>query len=503
MRLHTPPEVQSDPRAGRAWPDAATFREAIQTPSLVLPSEELQRAQVVSDRRGLPLAYSGRFAVVFRLRTADGDWALRCFTQVGHADERRERCRAIATQVADLGSCFVPFRYEEHGIRIGQAWYPTVALRWAEGETLGRFVENNLHNPRALADLAHALTRLIWHLEQVGVAHGDWQHDNLLVSGGGTQLTLVDYDGMFVPELAGRSSPELGHPNYQHPGRTSGDYNVGLDRFAHLVMQTALVALCRAPSLWDAFNDGECLLFKKSDFADPEPSPVFRTLRVAARADPLLCSQLDALQAACASVPGGALLSAHPPMFLPPSFRRALPTNGAQPDVFLSPMAAAVSAPVRVESVVDWTARLWESGYLQREWQHKWVTRLSLAGITGASLYAALVSADLWCLAAGGVCGAAVAAYSYATWPQRKLYAALQQSLEDTQRRLEWHGRRLEILRRFVSSSANQTTDRAKQAQLEQEQARLHDEEKRLQRQCTLFPITTWDTFLALIFSPD
>ena len=117
------------------------------------------------------------------------------------------------------------------------------------------------------------------------MAHGDWQHDNLLINEEGTQITLVDYDGMFVPGLEGYPSPELGHPNYQHPDRGVQHFGVGLDRFACLVMQTALLALARDPNLWIKFGDGESLLFKASDLRDPESSPVFASLRAQAELD--------------------------------------------------------------------------------------------------------------------------------------------------------------------------------------------------------------------------
>lgn len=280
-------------------PDAVSFREAIQNPRAVLSDGDLQNAEVVCDRRGLPIAYTGRSAVVFRLRTPAGDWALRCFTQTAH-EERRVRYTAIAACLADHPRYFVPFRYLERGIRIGAAWFPVVAMRWAKGETLGRFVDSHQNDPAALRRLAQAVSDLLTDLEWAGIAHGDWQHDNLLVSPEG-QIALVDYDGLFVPELAGCLSPELGHPNYQHPARTSRHYGPGLDRFSCLVLQTGLLAVAAESSLWTRFNDGESVLFKKQDFLDPAASPVFRAVRAIAGRDARLREGLGALEAACAS----------------------------------------------------------------------------------------------------------------------------------------------------------------------------------------------------------
>ena len=114
LQAQTATESETIPSAGaRAfWPDAVALREVIQNPRLALGDPELQAAEVVLDRRGLPLAYSGRFAVVFRLRTREGDWALRCFTQAAQCDERSERYRAIARHLEQFPDSehFVPFR---------------------------------------------------------------------------------------------------------------------------------------------------------------------------------------------------------------------------------------------------------------------------------------------------------------------------------------------------------------------------------------------------------
>ncbi len=313
MRLQTTSTTSTETGTpGRlVWPDAVAFREAIQNPGVALGDPDLKNAEVVTDKRGLPVAYSGRFAVVFRLRTRSGEeWALRCFTQNTGEDERRLRYTAVTRQAGNLPQHFVPFRYVEQGIRVGFQWYPVVAMRWARGETLGKFVENHVHDPQALRTLCLSLSDLLARLEAAGIAHGDWQHDNLLVSENGQTVTLVDYDGLFVPGLEGRLSPEIGHHNYQHPFRSAEHFGVGVDRFSHLVLQTALLALCKDPSLYARFSgDGESLLFKKADFLSPSRSLVFRAIAgVCGPGDVLLKEALTKLEAACVAGPAGVIL---------------------------------------------------------------------------------------------------------------------------------------------------------------------------------------------------
>jgi len=81
--------------------------------------------------------------------------------------------------------------------------------------TLFTYVERNLGNSTLLFALASRWLEMIKVLNKFSIAHGDLQHGNVLVVNG--DLKLVDYDGMFVPTLAGKISSEIGHRNYQHP----------------------------------------------------------------------------------------------------------------------------------------------------------------------------------------------------------------------------------------------------------------------------------------------
>lgn len=338
MRLQTvpaatltgPPTLR--PEAFAAWPDAVAYREAVQNPALSLGDTDLQAANVVLDRRGLPVAYSGRFAVVFRLRGSAGEeWAVRCFTHAsgrGGADELRARYQAMAEWAARRTPDYlVPFRYVERGIQIeGGAWLPILAMKWAGGETLGRFVERRAlaGDGAALLRLCDALADLRSALEADGVSHGDWQHDNLLVSNNGRTVTLVDYDGLFVPDMAGWPAPgERGHPNYQHPHRMANEWGPGRDRFAHLVLDAGLRTLARDPYLLERLGGagGESVLFTREDFLDPAGSPVFVHARDLAHAtgDVTLGESLARLEAAChAGVPNVAAPASRAPWWLQP-----------------------------------------------------------------------------------------------------------------------------------------------------------------------------------------
>jgi len=149
-------------------------------------------------------------------------------------------------------------------------------MPWLDGQPLNRAVEARLSDPKQLANLERRFIDLVLELRTLGIAHGDLQHGNILVDRSG-DLYLVDYDGMFVPALRGMVASESGDPNYQHPRRTS-QFDAELDRFAAIVIVVALRALAAEPRLWRTYNTDDNLLFRRTDFADPNRSPLFRDL---------------------------------------------------------------------------------------------------------------------------------------------------------------------------------------------------------------------------------
>jgi hypothetical protein len=74
---------------------------------------------------------------------------------------------------------------------------------------------------------------------ETGIAHGDLQHGNIILVPGkkdnSLMLKLIDYDGMFIPPLAGSPKGEVGHAAYQHPERLrTGAFHTEVDRFRSL-----------------------------------------------------------------------------------------------------------------------------------------------------------------------------------------------------------------------------------------------------------------------------
>lgn len=257
-------------------PTAQEYNEAIQNPQLNFADPELRQGQPELTPLGLPRPRSGNFATVYKLRCQQRDWAVRCFTH--KFDDQQLRYAAISQQLARLNLPYmVGFSYLPQGIRISGQWFPILKMEWVEGELLDKYIARHLQNSQILLQLAERWVNLLQSLEQAGIAHGDLQHGNLMIVKG--ELRLIDYDGMFVPALAGRSSHEVGHQHYQHPQRTGADFHPQIDRFSGWVIYLALLALSAEPALWNqTYSGDDFILLQKSDFTDPHNSSILKQL---------------------------------------------------------------------------------------------------------------------------------------------------------------------------------------------------------------------------------
>jgi len=253
------------------------YNAAIQNPPIAFEDPDLRVCRVLTNAFGLPIVYSGGFAITYRLEGPGISWAVRCFKKP--VPDRQERYAAISRFLNHHQNGYLTrVEYQPSGIRVRGRSYPITKMEWIAGHPLNLYVERNLRQPGKINALANKLKEMVQHLESLGMAHGDLQHGNILVSASG-QLTLVDYDGMFVPGLAGRRSSELGHPNYQHPRRSEKDFDASIDRFSAIVIYMALQAIALRPSLWNQYAaGGENMLFQSRDFVDPYGSSLLREL---------------------------------------------------------------------------------------------------------------------------------------------------------------------------------------------------------------------------------
>ncbi len=256
-----------------SYPTGLDYQQALYNTRRAFRDPALCGGEPVLNQFGMPKAIGGNFASVFTIDGTDGNrWAVKCFTRpVPDLSVRYQHVSKALNRVTSPWK--VEFQYLQDGVLCEGAPYPVLKMEWVEATSLLPYVEAHLWDRETMAGLAEKFGDLVRDLSRHGIAHGDLQHGNILVTPSG-QLKLIDYDGMYVPGLDGLGASELGHANYQSPLRTRNTWGPDIDRFSSWVIYTSLAALAVDPLLWRALHvDGdETLLFRKSDFTDRDAS---------------------------------------------------------------------------------------------------------------------------------------------------------------------------------------------------------------------------------------
>lgn len=280
------------------WPTHTDYQDSIQSPEICFEDADLKTGQVANDMLGLPRVMSGNFASVYELTTAQGHWAIRCF--VRQVPGQQGRYARLSEHLAKLTTPYlVKFQFIQRGILVLGDWYPAMKMEWVAGVPLNVYVEENHKNAEIMTGLAAKWRDLVNELRRQQVAHGDFQHGNVMVTPQG-ELRLVDYDGMFVPAFGRGRSPELGHANFQHPRRTPDYYDERLDNFSAITIYLSFLALAKDPGLWQKFYLGDNLVLASADFRNPRNSPAMHQLKQ--NPDPRV-QQLAALVEQCCLLP--------------------------------------------------------------------------------------------------------------------------------------------------------------------------------------------------------
>ena len=279
-----------------AFPAAGDYYKAVQAPARCFTVPKLQAAQFVWDSLGPTLA-RGSSAVVFQAAVEGRTQALRCYIREDASS--RDRYSALDAYLAghDLSPYVSGTTWLDRAITVNRVTWPVLTMDWIDGRTLNEYVDFLVtgSNAAALTTLAGRWRELVALLQRSEFAHGDLQHGNVMVDQDG-QLRLVDFDGVWIPQLAGQSPPtEFGHPNYQHPVQHVWDR--WLDTFSALVIYLSLVALGRDPGLWLALYNSKNLLFAKNDFFPPFKTEAWKQL--AALRDPQVDELARKLQECC------------------------------------------------------------------------------------------------------------------------------------------------------------------------------------------------------------
>lgn len=237
----------------------------------------------VLDKYDEPYRSSGAFAVVFKMKDEQTGkcYALKCFTE-----EQKGRAVAYNQIAKELESVDSPYitsvKYLEKELFVNSTCegeeFPVLLMDWIDGEIMGNYIANNYTDNYEMSMLCYRFCKMAAWLRIQSFAHGDIKPDNIIVRPDGT-LTLIDYDGMFVPAMKGQKSPTIGTKDFSHPLRTINDFDENIDDFALSSIALSLKAISKDPSLFQTYGASDRLLLSAADYLDLSKSKTFSALQ--------------------------------------------------------------------------------------------------------------------------------------------------------------------------------------------------------------------------------
>ena len=263
------------------YPLISEYVRAIQDAESNLDS--LSHLVPVLDDHGEPYRSSGAFAVVFKMKDEQTGkyYALKCFTE--EQNGRAEAYQQIADELEFIDSPYLTsVKYLDKELFVDCSCedeeFPVLLMDWVEGETMETYIANNYTNSYNMGMLCYRFCKMAAWLRSQPFAHGDIKPDNIMVRPDGS-LTLVDYDGMYVPAMKGQKSPTIGTRDFSHPLRSVDDFDETIDDFALASIALSLKAISLKPSLLDDYGASDRLLFSTDDYRDLSNSKVWGAMQ--------------------------------------------------------------------------------------------------------------------------------------------------------------------------------------------------------------------------------
>ena len=281
LRLFKKKCYRKETNRAMQYPLISEYVRAIQDASSNL--DRLAHLVPVLDDHGEPYRSSGAFAVVFKMKDEQTGkcYALKCFTE--EQEGRAEAYRQIADELEFVDSSYITsVKYLEKEIFVDSSCekdeFPVLLMDWIDGETMESYIAANYQDNYTMAMLCYRFCKMAAWLRSQPFAHGDIKPDNIMVRPDGT-LTLVDYDGMFVPAMKGQKSPTIGTKDFSHLLRTVDDFDETIDDFALASIALSLKAISMNSTLLDTYGASDRLLFSESDYRTPSSSKAISALQ--------------------------------------------------------------------------------------------------------------------------------------------------------------------------------------------------------------------------------
>ncbi len=194
----------------------------------------------------VPFSRCGSSSIVYPYKVENAEcYAIRCsHTPINDA---QARYNIISQQIRLLKlPYFVECDYVANGI-MTDALHPIVRMTWVNPPNLKNFILKNHTNKKLLATLLENFLQMQCKLHSLNISHGDLQYDNIRVNDQG-EIVLVDYDSMYMDELASFPNEITGNPAFQHSSRIATPYpSPKADYFSELVIYTVISLAIESP----------------------------------------------------------------------------------------------------------------------------------------------------------------------------------------------------------------------------------------------------------------
>lgn len=222
---------------------------------------------------------SGNFCFAFKMADKATGRKFRCFrvwkTPQSAADI--ERYRLIAQYLRKWKMRFmIDYDFAPRALRVEDTGeeLPGTYMEWVEGQGFSDYLTGEWRHQSAdkRMEFIHQCVLMFHHMNEISVAHGDLSCKNIIVRKNSSDIVLVDYDSVYVPDMGNRYLQTTGGvPQFQHPLRLrafdshKAKASAADDNFASLVIVLSLFVAHYDLSALDFYSESN-LLFEASDF---------------------------------------------------------------------------------------------------------------------------------------------------------------------------------------------------------------------------------------------
>ncbi len=294
------------------YPGTLQYLEAIQSANDL--ATILCDIKLVRDNHDEPIFSSGGFGTVYKVEINGKFKALKCFTR--EQPGRTTAYRTISKHFNPNSPHAVDFNYLEEELYVfydkqSGNQFPVLIMDWVEGETLAHKIHRAAvsHQHNQLEQLSANFDKMaLWLLSQE-FAHGDIKPDNIIVHNNGN-MVLVDYDGIYLPQMQGECQREVGTIGFQHPRREEMVFSKEIDQYSIAIISLSLRVLAQYPQFYAQYRCSGGIIFSPEKIMNNEDQ-CYNSMRSSTFAEhPLyksLCSDSPTIEGLAKMISNGSL----------------------------------------------------------------------------------------------------------------------------------------------------------------------------------------------------